>query len=67
MEAYIERVPVESERKVCKVLRVCEKYQLKEKGELSLFVASLRRDVVSLVASLRRVVVSLCSLPKRGW
>ena len=32
MEAYIERVPVESERKACKVLRLCEKYQLREQG-----------------------------------
>ncbi len=42
MEAYIERVPVDSERKVVKVLRVCEKYQLKEKGGWSFFKASLR-------------------------
>ena len=33
MEAYIERVPVASERKACKVLRLCEKYQLREQGE----------------------------------
>ena len=32
MEAYIERVPIESERKACKILRVCEKYELREQG-----------------------------------
>ncbi|XP_064393229.1 nuclear pore complex protein Nup85-like [Halichondria panicea] len=42
MEAYIERVPVDSERKVVKVLRVCEKYQLKEKAQSVCRVQAMR-------------------------
>ncbi len=33
MEAYIQRIPLETSKKASKVLRLCEKYELKEQGK----------------------------------
>ena len=39
MELHIERIPLSTEQKALKVLRVCEQRQMTEQGELALLPA----------------------------